>query len=227
MIKLVAFDWNGTIFADTNAIYEGDNEVLKLLRIKPVSLSTFRKYFDVPVKNYYLALGASEKAINEKSQQIANTFHSYYEPRAAKIRTRSNAKKLLDWLSENKVDSVIFSNHITESIKKQLKRLKIESYFSQVLANSHLEVALKNRSKKDRLRYYMEKKECKSSETLIIGDTVEEIDIGRELGTVVISITHGNCSISRLKTAKPDYLINDLKEVIGIIAKLNTAMLKI
>lgn len=31
MIKLVAFDWNGTLFADTDAIVESVNKVLKLL----------------------------------------------------------------------------------------------------------------------------------------------------------------------------------------------------
>lgn len=221
MIKLVAFDCNGTLFADTFAIYKSDNEVAKLLNIKPIKFRTFQKYFDVPVKRFYMALGVSEKELNKKASQIAHTFHSHYELHAAKVRTRAFAKELLRWLAKNNVRSVIFSNHIVESIKKQLKRLKIDNYFSEILANSHSQAALKDRSKKEKLKSYMDKHNFSASETLIIGDTVEEIEIGRELGIVTIALTQGNCSITRLKAAKPDYLIHSLKEVVGIIKKLN------
>lgn len=217
MIKLVAFDWNGTLFADTYAIYKSDNEVAKLLNIKPISFKIFQKYFDVPVKRFYLALGVSEKELDKKTSQIAQTFHSNYEVLVAKARSRAYAKELLRWLIKNNVRSVIFSNHISESIQKQLKRLKLEKYFSEVIANSHLESALKGRNKKEKLKNYIDDNKFLPSETLIIGDTVEEIEIGKELGVTCIAITHGNCSLARLKAAKPDHLVNSLKDIVGII----------
>ncbi len=221
MIKLVAFDWNGSIFADTFAIYESNNESFKLLNIEPISFKTFQKYFDVPVKKFFMALGASEEDLNRKASQVANAFHSQYELRVAKVRSRAYAKTLLDYLSKNNITSVIFSNHIVKSIKRQLKRLKIDRYFSEVIANSYLESALKGRGKKDRLKKYMNDKNLLPGDVLIIGDTVEEIEIGKEIGIKTVAITHGNCSVSRLKNAKPDYLIYNLKEVIDIIKKLN------
>ncbi len=217
MIKLVAFDWNGTLFADTIAIFESNSEAFKLLNLKPVSFNTFQKYFDVPVKKYFLSLGVSEKELNKKASQIASTFHAQYEPRAAGVRTRAFAKHLLQWLSKNNIEAVIFSNHVIGQIQKQLKRLKIEQYFSAILANTHIESALKGRSKKYKLESYIKDNHILASETLTIGDTVEEIEIGKELGCITVAITHGNCSTSRLKNAKPNYLINNLKEVINII----------
>ncbi len=221
MIKLVAFDWNGTIFADTLAIYESNNASFKLLGIKPISFTTFKKYYDVPIKNFFLSLGASEEDLDRKALQIASAFHSQYELRVAKVRSRAYAKTLLDYLSKNNITSVIFSNHIVKSIKSQLKRLKIDRYFSEVIANSYLESALEGRGKKNRLNNYMNDKDLLPSEVLIIGDTVEEIEIGKELGITTVAITHGNCSTIRLKKAKPDYLIRNLKEAIDIIRKLN------
>jgi len=43
MIKLVSFDWNGTILADTYAVLESDNEVLKALGKKPITLKKLQK----------------------------------------------------------------------------------------------------------------------------------------------------------------------------------------
>lgn len=220
MIKLVAFDWNGTLFADTRAIFESDNEVIKLLNLKPVSFKTFQEYFDVPVEKYYLALGVSIEELNRKTSEIQKAFHTNYELRAAKVRTRSGAKELLSWLSKNKINSVIFSNHVITPIKKQLKRLKIENYFSEVLANSNLETAFKSRSKKERLQNYMRNNNVLADETMIIGDTIEEIEIGKEIGVITVAITNGNCSKTRLKAKKPDYLINNLKELIGVVQKI-------
>lgn len=203
----------------TYAVYESDNEIIKLLKLNPVSLKTYRKYFDVPVNKYYLALGVSQEELDKKSSEITQTFHSFYEPRADKVRTRAGAKELLMWLSKNNIDSIILSNHIFEPIKKQLKRLKIEKYFSEVLANSHLEASFKTRSKMDRLKNCMRQHDILAKETLVIGDTIEEIEIGKELGVITIAITHGNCSTTRLKAKKPDYLIRNLKGIIGIINK--------
>ncbi len=220
MIKLVAFDWNGTIFADTLAIFESNNESFKLLNIKPVSFQTFQKYYDVPIKKFFLSLGANEQDLDSKASQVAKAFHSQYETRVAKVRSRAYAKNLLDYLCKSNITCVIFSNHIVESIRKQLKRLKLDGYFTEVIANSHLDSALKGRNKKDKLKDYMDINNLSAKEVLIVGDTVEEVEIGKELRVKTIAITHGNCSTARLKAAKSDYLINSLKEVKNIIHSL-------
>lgn len=217
MIKLVAFDWNGTIFSDARATVESVNKVLELFNLKPMSLTHFRTHFNVPVRKAYIAMGIPEKGIEKKSAEIAKTFHSNYELRAAKVRTRAFAKELLSWLAKNNICSVIFSNHIDEPIRKQLKRLKIDHYFTSVLANSNLETVFQERAKQIRLENFLKEHKVTPDEVLIVGDTVEEIEIGKQLGTSTIAITHGFCTISRLKTAKPDFLISSLKEVISII----------
>lgn len=217
MIKLVAFDWNGTILSDALACYESVNEVLKLFNLKPASLKSFQEHFDVPVTKTYLGLGISEEQLKNNAAEIVKTFHEGYEIRVSKARTRAYAKELLGWLFKNGIQSIIFSNHVDEPIKKQLKRLKIENYFSVVLANSDLDSSLKGRNKKEKLRDFIHSNNLQPNETLVIGDTIEEIEIGKELGAVTVTITHGFCSTKRLKTSNPNFLIDSLKQVIEII----------
>lgn len=221
MIKLVAFDWNGTVFADTFAILYGVNEVFKILNLKPVTLKDFQNHFDVPVTKTYLGLGAPEELLRKRTKDIVNTFHSSYESRATKVRTRAYAKELLGWLSKNNIKSIIFSNHIDEPIKKQLKRLKIENFFSEVIANSALDSSFNGRNKHEKLKNYLTVNNLSPDEVLIIGDTIEEVEIGKDIGAIVVALTGGNCSTLRLKKHKPDYLIHNLREVIGIIDQIN------
>lgn len=222
MIKLVAFDWNGTIFSDTYAIYESVNEVFKSLKLNSITLKDFQNYFDVPVTKTYLGLGAPEELLNKRAKDIVRVFHSSYEPRAAKVRTRAYAKELLEWLSKNNIESIIFSNHIDEPIKKQLKRLKIEKYFSEVLANIELDSSFNGRNKHEKLKNYLTANKLSPDEVLIVGDTIEEIEIGKDIGAIVVALTGGNCSTLRLKKHKPDYLIHNLREVIGVIKGINS-----
>lgn len=221
MIKLVAFDWNGTIFADTYAIFESNNAVFKALNVKPVSFSAFQRHYDVPIKKFYLVVGAKEKDIDNKAKQIIQTFLENYEKRAFQVRSRAYAKELLNYLIKENINSVIFSNHIVESIIGHLQRLKIQKYFSEILGNSIENLPLKGRNKSEKLGDYIDSKKLKSKDVLIIGDTIEEIEIGKELGCFTVAITHGNCSTARLKTAKPDFLISSLKEAIDIIKQIN------
>ncbi|MCL5784665.1 MAG: HAD family hydrolase [Patescibacteria group bacterium] len=221
MIKLVAFDWNGTIFADSLAAVDAVNEVFKFLGVKAINLKKFQACFDIPARNAYIAMGASAEVLDRKKVEVAHVFHTNYEQRAGKVRSRAFAKELLIWLSKNQIEALIFSNHLHEPIKIQLKRLKIGKYFNRVLANTHPESAFRGRAKAEKLKDYIISKKLSAKEVLVIGDSIEEIEIGKELGFYTAAITHGYCSTLRLKKAKPDFLISNLKEVIKIIGNLN------
>jgi len=219
MIKLVAFDWNGTLLSDTYPIYLGDAEVCKFLNLRVPSYSEFTELFDIPVKNYYLKLGAKEPDLMENAKKIEEIFHKDYESRILKVRTRAHTRDVLEFLKEKNIKRMIFSNHLTHKIKEQLVRLKINGYFDEVSGNSDPTTALKSRAKNERLKAYIGKNGFNAKEVLIVGDTIEEIQIAREIGSTVAAITHGNCSTRRLRQAKPDYLISSLLEIEKIISK--------
>lgn len=221
MIKLVAFDWNGTLLADTLPIYQADAQVCKFLNLRIPTFKEFTEVFDIPVKNYYIHLGAKEKDLLAKAQAIENIFHNFYEQRIKSVRTRAHTKPLLNYLKEEKINALIFSNHLKEKISEQLLKFKIDKYFDVVLGNTDMTTAFKKRAKNEMLKQYLDNQKIKPSEVLIVGDTIEEIHIARQIGTKVASITHGNCSTKRLKEAKPDYLISNLLEIENIL-KLNS-----
>lgn len=221
MIKLVAFDWNGTLIADTRAIFDGDNQVIKFLKIREASYKEFLEHFDVPVYKYYIKLGGNKKEMLAKSKQIEKIFHEFYEKRIKHTRTRTGTKKLLEYLKSKNIPSIIISNHVTPEIIKQTDRLKITNYFTEILANSEIDVAFRKRSKKEKLIDFQKRNKIKAEETLIVGDAIEEIQIAKEIGAKVVAITNGNYTTARLRAEKPDYLISNLQEAIGIIKRIN------
>jgi phosphoglycolate phosphatase-like HAD superfamily hydrolase len=223
MIKLVAFDWNGTILADTAAMLHSDNEVLKAMGFSTITMTKMKDTFDIPISKFWENLGLDPEDFKHFSENKRHIFHNSYVKLTKNARTRSGTTNLLKWLSKKNLDSIIFSNHIIDDISKHLKRLKIERYFKAVLGrqaedNSHH----RERNKELKLTNYLKENKIQPKEVLCIGDTCEEIEIGKSHGMFTVGLTGGNISTKRLKACKPDFLIHNLKEVEKIIRKINS-----
>ncbi|OGG52916.1 hypothetical protein A3H16_00945 [Candidatus Kaiserbacteria bacterium RIFCSPLOWO2_12_FULL_53_8] len=219
MIKLVVFDWNGVLIADTQAILDTDNDLLRSLGRRPISMQKYRDIFTMPVKDFFFALGFTEAEMRKDAKKIQETFHRLYEPRAARLRTRGGARYLLAWLKSRGISATILSNHTKEGLKVQLNRLGIAHYFDKVITNDkHQTMAQKNKAVK--LRDLVKKSGLKRSEILIIGDSPEEVEAGRAAGVRTVSLTGGYYSTKRLEKAKPDHLIHTLTRLIDIIKKV-------
>lgn len=222
MIKLVAFDWNGTILADIHADLRANSLTLKKFNLKPISLGRFRETFEIPVRNYWIKAGIDPDFFDKNFNKINQTFHSNYEIQARHCRTRSGVKTILEWLKKQDITSIIYSNHTVLDIDKQLLRLKIKKYFKSTLARGHGDRShLHNRTKAEKLKNYVRQNKLKSSEIISIGDTEEEIEIGKQFGYVTVALTGGWNSSNRLKKHHPDFLIHNMIELKKIITKLN------
>lgn len=222
MIKLVVFDWNGTLIADVKADLDATNHELKFLGISPITVVKQRKFFEVPIRNYYKNLGVSEDLISKDSEKLANIYHTYYERRVDHCRTRGGARELLYRLEHKGIARIILSNHNVVNISRQLLRLKLTQHFDVILANETLS-AVYHQGKQDHLREWLKTTDLKGPEIIIIGDTAEEIAIGQKLGLVTVALTGGYSSAKRLLEAKPDFIINKLSALEEVIHKYNKA----
>ncbi|MFA6106689.1 MAG: HAD family hydrolase [Patescibacteria group bacterium] len=222
MIKLVAFDWNGTLFADTQAILKAMNIIAKAYGLRKMSLLQYQKTFEIPISKFWTANGFTKKLFEKEGENVQKIFIESYEPLADKCRTRGGAKQVLGDLKKRKIKAVIYSNHTRPDIHRQASRLKIDGHLSRILAREHGDHShLHGRSKEEKLVQYIKEHKIKPKEVMTVGDTPEEIEIGKNHGFITVAITGGYSTVGRIKKHNPDYLIHNLKELAGIIKKLN------
>jgi len=216
--KLIVFDWNGTILADTIPSWKAGNDCLEFYGAEPITLKRYRETVHFPVIHFYTRNGCSADNILKKSAESNVVFHSSYQRYAKNCRTRRGARQLLQYLQKRNIDCTILSNYLTPRIREGVSRLKIESYFSHICGNTDdgLKI-LEQTSKQQRLEDFMAKHEYQPQDTVIIGDSTEEPEIAHRLGLTSISITGGYFDEQRLKAANPDYIVNSLAEVIDIL----------
>src|SRR3989344_36759 len=217
MIKLVVFDWNGTLFADVQASFEVTNRILEHHGKKQISMKKYRETITFPLFDFYLKNGYEHKELTDVSKALQSFYHKHYEIRASKSRARKGAKKLLKWLKQNKLKPVILSNHTVAGIHYRLKLLGLDEFVLDVLANPNVHVVFNRTSKRDRLEDCLRSNKYAKSEVIIVGDSTEEAEIGKQLGIKSVAITDGFYSVKRLKRARPDFLIRNLANIKDVI----------
>ncbi len=212
--KLWVFDWNGTILADTVPSWKAGNVCLEFYGAKAISLKTHRETFIFPILPFYEMHGVSKETVLERRDEGNEVFQSHYERYAASARTRQGARDLLEHLTAQNTECIILSNYQTDKIHGHLKRLKLDHYFAHVCAHDcGGTTILQSTTKVLRLKNYMETHGHAPENTVIIGDTMEEPEIARELGITSIGITDGYISRKRLAEATPDHIVHRLDEI--------------
>jgi phosphoglycolate phosphatase-like HAD superfamily hydrolase len=216
--KLAVFDWNGTIIADTKMAWVASNKCLEFYDQPPITLQRQRETFDFPILHYYKRNGCSIDKVLATKDQSNEIFQTHYEALAASARTRRGARQLLTWLNDKGINCIILSNYLTHRIEPHLERLKLGHFFSYISANNcDGTTILSATNKLERLSDFLLKRGYQPDNAFIIGDSMEEPDIGRHLGLSSIGITGGCITEKRLRKAKPDHLIGSLSEVPAIL----------
>lgn len=222
MVQSVVWDWNGTLFADTQALMDAGNYVISSFGGIPVSRTNYAANFCFPVIDFLCSQGCDRDAL--LNSEWDKMFHEFYAKREAKCHTRKGAREVLHWLCEKSVDSVLLSVHFQESIEKQLLRLGLRGYFSEVIANTELEATKSGIDKVERMQDYFSRREYDPADALIITDSPEDVKTGKVIGMKTVAITDGYYSTPRLRASNPDYIIGTLKEVLELLRITNDMM---
>lgn len=101
--------------------------------------------------------------------------------------------------------------HNKSNLRWQIKKVKIDTFFKDVLIGSPQKVHIKEHL----ARKYISKFHLRAE--YIIGDTEVEIQTGKALGIETIALATGLRSKTFLESHKPDFLIDNLNQLKSII----------
>ncbi|MFA5041678.1 MAG: HAD hydrolase-like protein, partial [Bdellovibrionales bacterium] len=183
--NLIFFDWNGTLLSDATACLRCMNVVLKKLGVSPITRAQYQKHYTMPLDRLYHAVGVTPDVLLKNEHIIHPLYHEAYG--AEKVRLRRGAKTMLHALQKNTCKSVILSNYVAVLIEKQAERLGVREHFDDVLAFHAYDDTFRKRGKGERLKDYLKARPARAG--IIVGDTEEEVEIGRDIGLVTIAIT--------------------------------------
>lgn len=214
MIKYIFWDFNGTILDDRLICWELLNELLVSEGEQPIPYKRYFEVFGFPIEDYYKKAGIKFK--NRTYEQMADWFILKYQPLSLQQSLYNNVEETLKKLKEMEVINICLSASNEDNLIEQLRHFKIDHYFKHILGTNNV-MAL---GKKDVAKKFIRYNNINNKDCLLIGDTIEDFNLAKELGFMPVLFVNGHQSKERLSTTN-SILVNNVGQIIKIVEKEN------
>lgn len=196
--KHIIWDWNGTLLDDVDHAIATVNVLLSEHSLPNLDRLKYREIFDFPVLKYYQALG-----FDFQKESFENLCHRFVEKFMSGISTLSvvpEMKELLEDLHREQMTQSILSASDQISLDQMISHYDLGDYFRFVFG---IENKLAG-SKIERGHELIRNSGIAREKTVIIGDTLHDLEVAEALGVGAILVAHGHQNAERLKARHPD-----------------------
>jgi len=191
--KHVVWDWNGTLLNDVHHVVDIINEILKDHSLPLIDQQKYKDIFAFPVRDYYQKLGF--QLTKEEFENVSHRFVDTFNQRISNCELFPFAKPLLQKVkSLNKRQSILSATD-QQSLNWVVEKFEVHLYLDAWFGIADKYAA----SKLARGQELIRASGIAPEETILIGDTDHDLEVGRELGMDVILLAHGHQSETRLR----------------------------
>ena len=205
MFKNIIFDWSGVIKDCFEAHVWSVGRMMEIFGGSEISREELKENWEQPYMNFWKKYFPDLTL--EEEQKV------YYEVLSRDDCPKSNSLPgIVDLIKKNKKDGAfiaVISSDSPDTLLKEVKEYGLENIFDEIITDVH--------DKTEGLRKIMNENNFKKEETVFIGDSNHEIEVGKEAGIKTIAVTWGFCTENKLKSTNPDYLVHNIEELEKIL----------
>lgn len=211
-MKLIIFDFDGTLADTRQLIVKTMQQTIQALGLTSCTDEQCASMIGLPLKQAFTDLIPMS---DDMGDLCVDTYRRIFNENNADyiIPTFPNVIDTLLHLSAKGYILTIASSRSRKSLLDFVQSMHLEETFSYILgaddvihAKPHPEPVLRT----------LEVFGYSPVETLVIGDTKYDIEMGRRAGTRTCGVTYGNGSPQELKEAGADFMIDDFMEILTI-----------
>lgn len=207
MFKNIIFDWSGVIKDALGPSLWVVGRMMETLGGKKISLKEFQENWEQPYMKFWnkyfpeLNLGDEQKLyysiISQKDCPKANVYPGVVD--------------LIKKIKKDKKFIAVLSSDSPKTLLPEIKEYSLENIFDEVVTDVH--------DKTEGMKSILKKNNLNKKETIFIGDSNHEIEVGQDVGIKTIAVTWGFCTEEKLKATNPDYLVHSVGELGEILLK--------
>ena len=201
--KLIIFDWDGTLVDSKQQCFEACKAVFDDCKI-PLDEETFLEFDSDPNKNILKDYGLEN-------------YKSFYNQlffglcKKTRIPLKPQVKEVILKLKEENKQIAVATNGPIDYVKDLLDYLGYSPLFD-FIAGIDKDIRLK--PEPDMLYYILNNLKRDKEDSIFIGDAPRDIECAKNAEIKSVAITNGSFGKEVLINAGPDYIIDDIKELI-------------
>lgn len=200
---IIVWDFNGTILDDVDLCIDIENKMMRDHGYGQVTRDRYLEIFRFPVSDYYLDLGVD---FNDYSyEQISIDFHKDYRARRQEAKIMDDFHDTIRKAKRLGYGNVILSASREDILIEQCEELGIREEFDELLGINDLYAS----SKVGRGLAF---KAAHPDKMVMLGDSVHDFEVAKELGIDCWLIARGHQSKRKLLEVT-DQVVDSLSEL--------------
>ncbi len=203
MIDNIIFDWSGVVKDCVLDHLVVINKILKQFDGKEISLKELQENWRNPYMRFYA------KYLPNLTTEEQNVAYGKALAESPKAKAYPGISDLIKRAKKTGKKIFVVTNDTPDTIFPEIKSFDLEGVFDDMVIHVY--------NKLDGTIELMERNKLVSENTIVIGDTNYEIEIGKNLGIKSIAVTWGYNSENVLKAMDPDFIVHNIKELEEII----------
>ena len=207
--KHIIWDWNGTLLNDVLLSVDIINKILTERNLKPLSEEKYKDIFTFPVKEYYQAAGIDLGKFS--FEELGKEWINEYDIRRSEADLHKGVVEVLEFIRSKKIGQSILSAYSQDALEDVVNQFNLKKYFTYLVGLDHIYATSKIGLGKKLMKILNHE----SADVLLIGDTIHDFKVAREIGADCILVANGHQSSRRLLTCGVP-VQNNLDEILSI-----------
>ena len=208
-INGIIFDLDGTLIEAYEAIYLGLDEAFRQSGKEIFLYRDLKNYLKADLESTLLQFFSPEEA----QKTIPIMRKKYAEVFIDHTHFLDGAKEVIEALHAQGVRMGIASNKFGRFSREALYHLGVSHYFNSVIGAGDVP---RNKPFPDMLHASLKEMNLPPEEVIFVGDTLTDIEAGKEAGVDVYALPTGFHSREELSQEKPKRILKNLKELLRL-----------
>ncbi|OGP72958.1 MAG: hypothetical protein A2V86_09465 [Deltaproteobacteria bacterium RBG_16_49_23] len=209
-IRGIIFDLDGTLIEAYKAIYLGLKEVFQRSGREIFPYGELKQYLKADLESTLDQFFSPE----EVQQNIPIMRKKYEEVYLDHTHFLNGAKEVLDLLHNRGMILGVASNKFGRFSRGALNHLGVSSYFKSVIGAGDVS---RNKPFPDMIHTALREMGLPPEEVVFVGDTLTDIETGREAGVDVYGLPTGFHTRKELSQKRPKRILKNLKELADLL----------
>lgn len=210
-MKAILFDFDGTIADTAPGIVATMTETFRQMKLPIPTEEAMRQTIGIP-------LGPSLQHLNnlseKKTKEAVDTYTRLFMTiEIGKTRLFDGVAETLKKLHDEGFRMSVVTSRNVESLEVILKRFGIRDCFEHLVTHSD---GLAHKPAPDMVFETLRRMKLTSDDTIVVGDTTFDIEMGNNAGCKTVAVTYGNHSREKLQTVHPTWIIDSFPELLSL-----------
>lgn len=210
-IICTVFDLDGTLIQSHTNIYNATIQAFRDLNIK----------YNMPEEEFYKFIGHHFEDIFDAFEIdvpdfdiFLTQYKSIYFDFIESSIFYEGVVEILQFLKEKNIKIALLTTKGQDQAEKILKYFRIDNYFDEIMGRRP---GIAHKPSPEPLKLICSTLNVDAAGTLMIGDSELDVQCGKGAGTKTCAVSYGYRTRDLLQKEQPDYLIDNLKELMTLI----------